>query len=90
MEIGEVDKQQAVIYLTILAVLEVLLFIFILASGQKDLIMFSFLRLILLIGAHCLKNITWAAYYTIFALIAALFAVDPVGLWISGRKVITI
>lgn len=47
--------------------------------------MFSIIRVLLLLGAHCLKNITWAAYYTIFALIAALFAVDPVGLWITGR-----
>jgi len=48
--------------------------------------MFSILRVLFLVGAHCLKNITWAAYYTIFALIAALYVFDPVGLWITGSK----
>lgn len=85
MDIGEVDKQQAIIYLTVLGVLEVLLIIFTIASNQQGLVMFNFLRLILLAGAHCLKNITWAAYYTIFALIAALYVFDPVGLWLTGR-----
>jgi hypothetical protein len=42
--------------------------------------------MVFLIGAHCLKNVTWAAYYTIFALIAALYVFDPVGLWITGSK----
>jgi hypothetical protein len=86
MDIQEADKQQAVIYLVILVVLEILLIIFTLASNQQGLIMFSFLRLLLLVGAHCLKNIAWAAYYAIFALIAALYVFDPVGLWLTGRK----
>jgi hypothetical protein len=86
MDIQEADKQQAVIYLVILVVLEILLIIFTLASNQQGLIMFSFLRLLLLVGAHCLKNIAWAAYYAIFALIATLYVFDPVGLWLTGRK----
>jgi flagellar biosynthesis protein FliP len=86
MEVGEVDKQQAIIYLTVLAVLEVLLIIFTIASSQQSLITFNILRILLLVGAHCLKNIAWAAYYTAFALITALYVFDPVGLWITGRK----
>lgn len=30
---------------------------------------------------------SWAAYYTVFALIAALYLFDPVGLWITGRRI---
>lgn len=65
--------------------LEILLFIFTFAAGQRNTIMLNVMRILLLLGAHCLKNVTWAAYYTIFALIAGLFAFDPVGLWISGH-----
>ena len=86
MQGSEVDQQQSVIYLTILIVLEILLFIFTIAANNQEVIMFSLMRLILIIGAHCLKNVTWAAYYTIFALVAALYVFDPVGLWISGRS----
>lgn len=49
--------------------------------------MFNILRIILLIGAHCLKSMSWAAYYTVFAFIAALYIFDPVGLWITGRSI---
>jgi hypothetical protein len=85
MEVGEADKQQAVIYLTVLVVLELLLFLFVIASAQQAIMMLNIMRILLLLGAHCLKNITWAAYYTIFALITAFLVVDPVGLWITGR-----
>lgn len=82
----EVDKQQAVIYLTLLGVLEVLIFIFTLVSGQNNYVMYSLLRVILLVASHCMRSAAWAAYYTIFALITAFYVFDPVGLWITGRK----
>ena len=50
------------------------------------MLMYGIIRLILLLAAHCLKSLSWAAFYVIFALIAALFTVDPIGLWITGRK----
>lgn len=80
------DKQQAVIYLTVLVVIEVLNFIFTIVSNQQGLIFLNLLRILLLVGAHCMKNVAWAAYYAIFALIATVYVFDPVGLWITGRK----
>jgi hypothetical protein len=63
----------------------VLLIIFSVVSDQQSQISFGMIRILLLVGAHCLKNIAWAAYYTVFALIATLYVFDPVGLWITGR-----
>ena len=82
----ESTNQQAIIYLVILIVLEILIFVFIAVSKENNMVMYSIIRLILLVGAHCLKSLTWAAYYVIFALIAAIFVVDPVGLWLTGRS----
>lgn len=48
--------------------------------------MTNVLRLLLLIAAHCMKSVTFAAYYAMFALFTALYIFDPVGLWITGRK----
>lgn len=73
------------LYVTILIVLEVLIFIFTLVGKQQDTLMMNLMRILLLVGAHCLKSISWAAYYALFAFITALYIFDPVGLWITGR-----
>jgi hypothetical protein len=41
----------------------------------------------MLVAAFACKTASWAAYYAIFSLIAALYAFDPVGLNLSGRNV---
>jgi hypothetical protein len=64
----------------------VLNFIFTIVSNQSGLVFLNLLRILLLVGAHCMKNVAWAAYYAIFALIATIYVFDPVGLWITGRK----
>lgn len=46
--------------------------------------MFIF-RLILLLVANCCEQSTYASLYAVFALIAALYHIDPVGLFVIGR-----
>lgn len=48
------DQQQSVIYFTILIVIEILVFIFSLASNQRELTFFNIIRIVMLIGAKCM------------------------------------
>lgn len=73
------------IYFTILIVIEILVFIFSIASNQKELMFFNILRIIMLVGARCMESISWIVQYIIFAIICALYSFDPVGLWVTGR-----
>jgi len=43
------------------------------------------MRLVFLVLAHCYKQPSSAAFYAVLALIAGLYAFDPVGLFITGR-----
>jgi len=44
------------------------------------------MRLVFLVLAHCYKQSSSAAFYAVLALIAGLYAFDPVGLFITGRN----
>lgn len=69
-------------------VIELLVFIFSLASNQKELMFFNILRIVMLVGSKCMESISWLIQYIIFVIICALFSFDPVGLWITGRNYI--
>lgn len=78
--------QQAVVYFTILVVCEVIMLIFSLIIHQSSNIFNTIIRVLMLVVAHCLKGISWAAFYCVFAFLGTLYLFDPVGLWITGRS----
>lgn len=47
---------------------------------------FIVMRLLFLVLAHCYKQPSSAAFYSVLALIAGLYAFDPVGLFVTGRN----
>ena len=48
--------------------------------------MMFLLRILLLVVAHCCLNSSFAALYSVFALISGLYCFGPVGLFIVGRN----
>lgn len=78
-------QTQPIVYFTILCVVEILILVFMLAGQESDIILFNILRIFMLIMSNCLSYAAYAAYYSIFALVGALYMFDPVGLWIEGR-----
>jgi hypothetical protein len=62
-----------------------------LGAGQFFTYVWStFFRLILLCAAYFCVNQNFAVFYSLFALFGALYLVDPVGLFITGRTSISI
>ena len=45
----------------------------------------TIMRIVLLLVSYCCAQSSWAALYSVFALISAVYAFDPVGLFLSGR-----
>ena len=43
-------------------------------------------KLILLLAANCCEQSSYAALYSVFSLLAAIYSFSPVGLFITGRK----
>lgn len=81
----QIGQEQPIFYFSILIVLEILICLFTLASKQPSDMVNNIIQIIMLIVAQCLKSVSWAAFFAIFAFINALFVFDPVGLWIIGR-----
>lgn len=43
-------------------------------------------RILLLCAAYYCINQSFAVFYSVFALIASFYLIDPIGLFLSGRK----
>ena len=71
----------------VLLILELIILVCSIITGQFLAGIFMVvLRLMLLLAGYCCESSSWAALYSVFALIAGLFSLDPVGLFVTGRK----
>ena len=78
-------KRKKLFYL--LLFMEIVIFALSIAGGSLATGVFmTIMRIVLLVVSYCCVQSSWAALYSVFALISALYAFDPVGLFITGRN----
>ena len=81
-----IDTKRKKLFYLLLLMEGLILSFSILGGSMATGFMMTFIRIILLVVSYCCVQSSWGALYAVFALFTAVYAFDPVGLFITGRN----
>lgn len=82
--LDKLSKKQ--LFFTLLGIEIIILILSVICKQIMGGMMMFIIRIALVTAAFCCESVSWSSLYSVFALLSALYSLDPVGLFITGRK----